>query len=234
MPSTPVADRRGAIAAIVFDFDGVIADTERLHLGAFQDAFAEHQWTLDAADYYDRYVGYDDRGLIVAYAADRRIPFSDDQVNALIAKKMALFSRHLSSGEVLFPGAKTAIQELAARFPVAIASGALHHEIAAILDGAGLLHLFPVIVAADDVATSKPSPEPYLTAAQKLGVDPANTVAIEDTVTGLQAAQAAGMRTIAVTTTAPAAQLTMADHVVAGLHEVSSDLLARLWAPRAL
>ena len=234
MPSTPAADRRGAIAAIVFDFDGVIADTERLHLGAFQDAFAERRWTLDAANYYGRYVGYDDRGLIVAYAADHDIALADDQVEALVMKKGTFFSRHLSSGEVLFPGAKTAIQELAARFPVAIASGALHHEIAAILEGAGLLDLFPVIVAADDVATSKPSPEPYLTAAQKLGVDPANAVAIEDTITGLQAAQAAGMRTIAVTTTSPAAHLTMADHVVAGLHEVSSDLLARLWAPRTV
>lgn len=234
MPSTSAAAHRGALAAIVFDFDGVIADTERLHLGAFQDAFAELEWTLDAADYYDRYVGFDDRGLVVAYAADRGIALSAEQVDGLVSKKGTLFSRHLSSGEVLFPGAKTAIQELAARFPVAIASGALHHEIAAILEGAGLLELFPVIVAADDVATSKPSPEPYLTAAQKLGVDPANTVAIEDTITGLQAAQAAGMRTIAVTTTSPAAQLTMADHVVAGLHEVSSDLLARLWAPRPL
>lgn len=234
MPSTPATDRRGAIAAIVFDFDGVIADTERLHLGAFQDAFAEHRWVLEPADYYDRYVGFDDRGLIETYTADRHIPFTDEQVELLVARKMALFSRHLSSGDVLFPGAKTAIEMLAARYPVAIASGALHHEIAAILDGAGLLPLFPVIVAADDVSASKPSPEPYLTAAERLGVPPSHALAIEDTITGLQAAQAAGMRTIAVTTTSPAHQLTMADHVVAGLHEVSSDLLARLWPSEVL
>jgi len=222
------------IAAVIFDFDGVIADTEHLHLGAFREAFSGRGWTLDEADYFDRYIGFDDRGLVVAYADDRQIALSEQDFRMLLSAKKAAFSRHLSSASVLFPGAKDAIERIAARFPVGIASGALHHEIAAILKVSGLLHLFPVIVGADDVTTTKPSPAPYLAAAARLGIRPSDCVAIEDSVAGLQAAHGAGMHTIAVTTTAPGHLLAVADRVVSSLAEVTPELVAELGAPAAL
>ena len=103
-----------SIVAIVFDFDGVIADTERLHLGAFQEVFADRGWQLNESDYFDRYLGCDDRGLVVTYGRDNGIALQREDVDVLVAAKASAFSRHLGTGDVLFQGAKAAIEGLAA------------------------------------------------------------------------------------------------------------------------
>lgn len=226
--STPV------VTAVILDFDGVIADTERLHLGAFQDVFARRGWIIGEAEYFDRYIGFDDRGLVLTYISDRGLDVPADEIEAILAAKARTFSGHLSSTDILYPGARTSVQQLAARYAIAIASGALHHEIVAILRTGGLADLIPVIVGADDVAATKPAPEPYLAAAERLGVSPSHCVAVEDSPAGLEAARAAGMRTIAVTTTSPVHALLHADRVVAGLHEVTPELVADLGAPAPL
>ncbi|MEO8069789.1 MAG: HAD family phosphatase, partial [Acidobacteriota bacterium] len=168
------------ITAIVFDFDGVLADTERLHLGAFQQVFAARGWSLADDVYFDRYLGCDDEGLVLAYSADEQLALGEEDVEALVSAKTQAFSRHLSSSDILFPGVRDVVRQLARRFSLGIASGALHGEIDAILEVGGLRDLFPVIVGADDVSTGKPSPEPYLLAASKLGVAPRACVAVED------------------------------------------------------
>jgi HAD superfamily hydrolase (TIGR01509 family) len=216
------------ITAVVFDFDGVIADTEGLHLKAFQQVFARRGWRLDEAEYFDRYLGCDDRGLVGAYTRDHRLALDVAEIDALLAAKADAFARQLDSVDVLFPGARLAIERLAARFTTAIASGALHHEIVHILAAADLGDLFPVIVGADDVTSCKPSPEPYLMAAERLGVSPSACVAIEDSLPGLQAARSAGMRTIGIATTSPAHLLAGADRVVTTLGDVSPELVAEL------
>ena len=216
------------ISAVVFDFDGVIADTERLHLGAFQDAFSSRSWTLHEREYFDRYIGFDDRGLVLAYTGDRKLTIADDELRELLHAKKKAFSRHLSSADILYPGAKAAIEAIAARFRIAIASGALHHEIVGILTAGGLDHLFEIVVGADDVTATKPAPEPYLAAAERLGVAPRECVAIEDSAAGLQSARRAGMHTIAVTTTAPIHALSAADRVMAGLADVTPEIVAQL------
>lgn len=217
-----------SIRAVVLDFDGVIADTERLHFAAFRDVFARRGWGLDESAYFDRYLGFDDRGLVREFVADIGATVTDAESAALVDAKGQLFGQHLASTDILFPGVKAAIEQLAARFPMAIASGALHHEIVAILRTAGLLDQFRAIVAADDVTATKPHPEPYLTAAERLGIAAAACVAVEDSAAGLEAARAAGMRTIGVTTTSPRPALAAADHIVSGLHEVSPELLEEL------
>jgi HAD superfamily hydrolase (TIGR01509 family) len=216
------------ITTVVFDFDGVIADTEPLHLGAFQQVFGERGWTLDESAYFDRYLGCDDRGLVMAFADDTRLDLNAADIDALVAAKARHFGRALAAGEVLFPGAKQTIERLASRFVLGIASGSLHHEIVEVLTAAGLANRFPVIVAADDVSSTKPSPEPYLTAAARLGVEPSACVAIEDSVPGLRAAHGAGMRTIAVTTTSASATLSMADRIVGTVADVTPELVAEL------
>jgi beta-phosphoglucomutase len=217
-----------SISALIFDFDGVLADTERLHLRAFQEAFAPRGWTLTEAAYFDRFLGYDDAGVVTAYARERAIALDPREHRALVAAKVAAFAQYLESGDILFHGAQARIVELAARYPLGIASGALHAEIAAILRAADLLRFFPVIVAADDVQTTKPSPEPYLTAATRLGVAPSACVAIEDSPPGLAAARAAGMRTIAVTTTVERGALADADAIVDTIAGVTMETLAQV------
>lgn len=216
------------IRAIVFDFDGVLADTERLHLGAFQQVFAARGWSLDEETYFERYLGCDDEGLVQAYSSDERLSLARGDVDALVRAKTDAFSHHLSSSDILFPGARRAVELLGQHFALGIASGALHAEIDAILTTGGIRDAFQTVVGADDVLTSKPSPEPYLTAAARLGVDPGMCVAVEDSAAGLQAAIAAGMKTIAVTTTSSPQALSRADRILSGVHELSFEIITAL------
>jgi beta-phosphoglucomutase-like phosphatase (HAD superfamily) len=217
-----------AAGAVVFDFDGVLADTERLHLRAFQEVLAPHGLPLDEASYFDNYLGFDDRGLIVQLSRDRGVALDAATIGAILESKARHFAALVSAGAALFPAAPACVARLGARFPLAIASGALSHEIVAILDGAGLTPAFRAIVGADQVAASKPAPDCYLEATRRLGVSPASAVAIEDSRWGLDAARAAGLRTIAITTSYPASALTPADVVVSTLDAVTDTLVERL------
>ena len=225
-----------ALQAIVFDFDGVIADSEPLHLRAFQHTLREHGLQLTPSEYYARYLGYDDVGLIRALAHDRGVVLSDSELQALLVRKASALKEMLKNATVLFPGAAEFIRSAAAQVPVAIASGALRHEIVAILDGASLRDAFTAIVASGDTSESKPSPAPYALAFQQLrdftGFDlqPDRCVAIEDSRWGLQSARGAGLRCVGVTTSYPAEELDGADLVVGGLSELDIPMLDRLCA----
>jgi beta-phosphoglucomutase-like phosphatase (HAD superfamily) len=131
---------------------------------------------------------------------------------------------------VLYPGSAACVTRLADAFPLAIASGSLHAEIEDILAVAKLRAPFRAIIGADDVARSKPAPDPYLAAAEALGVEPSACVAIEDSSWGITSARTAGLWTIALTTTAPVANLAGANRIVEGLDEISVDLVRALAA----
>jgi beta-phosphoglucomutase len=223
-----------AITTVVFDFDGVLADTERLHLRAFQEVFTTRGWTLDESAYFDQYLGYDDRGLVLAFGDDHSLGLTSGDVKTLVADKGQVFAAHVATGDVVFPGTRACVERMAARFTLGIASGALKDEIITILEAADLLQFFPVIVAANDVTACKPAPEPYLTAAQRLGVIPASCAAVEDSAPGLAAARTAGMYTIGITTTTPAELLTLADRVIRHLDELTPDLVAALGSAAAV
>jgi beta-phosphoglucomutase-like phosphatase (HAD superfamily) len=221
--------------AIVFDFDGVIADSERLHLRAYQDVLAPEGVTLTDQDYYAQYLGYDDVGVFRMVAEDRGVAMDEGQVASLITRKGARYDELAAAGEMLFPGAADFIRTAAAAVPVAIASGALTHEIEDILKRVGLLSLFPIIVGADQTERSKPHPDPYVTAFAKLkartGRDllPWRTVAIEDSKWGLMSARAADLRCVAVTNTYTAAELqSEAELVFPGLHAMTIEALDQL------
>ena len=216
------------MTAVIFDFDGVLADTEHLHLRAFQETFAAHGWTLGERSYGERYLGYDDRTTIAAFLRDHDVPVSRDGVEALFREKAAAFDVLRSSGAVLYPSAAACVKRLSTRFPLAIASGSLRSEIVAILNGASLVSAFRVIVSAEDVGRSKPAPDPYLRAAQLLDVDPAGCVAIEDSHWGIDAARSAGMRTIAITSTSDVGALAAADRIIRDLEELSPDVIDAL------
>jgi beta-phosphoglucomutase len=218
------------VTAVVFDFDGVLADTEALHLRAFQEAFSARGWTLTNSDYAERYLGYDDRTTIVRYASDHGLSVSADESAAVMSDKAAIFERLRSSGSVLYPAAPACIRAMTARFPLAIASGSLRDEITSILSSAGLLAAFRGIVSAEDVARSKPAPDGYLRAAELLGARPEDCVAIEDSHWGVDAARTAGMKTIALTTTMAAASLAAADRILPSLDELTPDIVDALAA----
>ena len=227
-----------ALHAIVFDFDGVIADSERLHLRAYQEILAPEGIAISNEDYYNRYLGYDDVGVFKAVGRDQGVAMDDHRVSDLIARKGQRYESLTAAGEMLFPGAADFIRAAAgASVPIAIASGALTHEIEDVLERAGLLSLFPVIVGADQTEHSKPHPDPYRTAFARLRAHTGRdlitwrTVAIEDSRWGLVSARDAELRCVAVTNTYSEAELRAdAELVVAGLHSLTLEALDALCA----
>ncbi len=224
-----------ALDAIIFDFDGVIANSERLHLLAFQQALGATAMTLSDEAYYARYLGFDDHGVFRHLAADQQHPLPQAALDALVTEKGRRYDQLAAAGEMLFPGAADFIRRAAAAVPIAVASGAQTHEIDDVLGKAGLRAHFLAVVGADQTPASKPAPDPYLEAFARLtrisgrALSPARTVAIEDSRWGLESARAAGLRTVAVTTTYPAAALAgHAELIVAGLHTLDLPALEHL------
>jgi beta-phosphoglucomutase len=211
------------LQAVFFDFDGVIADSEPLHLRAYQAVLQEDKIELNKADYYARYLGYDDVGLFEAVAKDRRLAVGAETIDKWIAAKSRIVEEMLSSASVLFPGAAACVKMFAERVPLAIASGALEPEIGIVLDHARLRGCFKAIASASDGVRGKPAPDLYLLAMAKLReqVDPASCIAIEDSHWGLEAAAKAGLRCVAVTHTYPASELGSADLVVERLGDLT-------------
>jgi beta-phosphoglucomutase len=210
-----------AIRAIVFDFDGVLADSESLHLKAYQAILEPHGIHLDMKTYCERYLGFDDEGSIRQVVADYNLMLADEEIEVLLKQKARIFEKFVAKGDVLFPGAAACVKRLGAAWPLGIASGALRGEIELMLRGASLASAFRFIVAAGDTDLTKPAPDPYLRAAEMHGVPPAECAAIEDSHWGLQSAREAGMRTIAVSHTYPRSSLTDAHLVVDSLDELT-------------
>lgn len=216
------------IGAVIFDFDGVLADSEPLHLRVYQELLAPNGINLTKELYCDRYLGLDDEGVFQQVTTDYGLMLGDEEIELLIAEKAARFERLVTGSDVLYPSAASCVRRLASVWPLAVASGALRHEIELMLRGAGLLESFRFIVAAGDTERTKPAPDPYLRAAELLGVDPRTGVAIEDSHWGLEAARGAGMRTIGITTTYPREALHEANVIVDSLDEVTAELIERL------
>lgn len=226
-----------ALQAIVFDFDGVIADSEMLHLRAYQQVLAGKGVAITREEYLDRYLGYDDVGVFKALSKDKGLSLDDAGVQQLIEHKGERYESLAAAGEMLFPGAAEFIRAAAAAVPIAIASGALTHEIEEVLERAGLRSLFPIIVGADQTERSKPDPEPYRTAFARLramtgrDLQPWRSVAIEDSKWGLVSARGADLRCVAVTNTYAAGELREdAELVVPGLHALTLEALDDLCA----
>ena len=222
------------IRAVIFDFDGVIANSEPLHCAAFRDVLAAEGVALSEREYYERYLGYDDVGVFRALSQERGLHWDVDRMSALVDRKAVHLEGLERDGSILFPGADQAIRRLAASLPLAIASGALRLEILRILNRAGLAQCFGAIVAAEDSPASKPAPDPYVRAVDRLSaawgqrLAPAECVAVEDSHWGLESARAAGLRTIAVTHTYPASTLGAADLLIDNLDGLTVEELRKI------
>lgn len=216
------------ITAIVFDFDGVLADSEPLHLAAYQEVFSSLGVQLTREEYYANYLGYDDQGVFRKLGASQGWTLDDGRVQALIEEKSRVFDAAIQREDVLYPGASECVRRLEAEFPLGIASGALRDEIQMILERAGLARHFRFIVASGDTPHSKPWPDPYVRAAQLHGLPVSACVAIEDSRWGIESAKAAGLKCVGITTTYPAAELGGADRVIDSLGEFRRELILAL------
>lgn len=226
------------LRAILFDFDGVIADSEPAHLRAFQAVMAEEGVTIAEEDYYNRYLGLDDRACLRAVLRDAGRTPSDETIEAIFLRKAGQYLRGLRENAVLRPGAADFIRRVSSRCPLMVASGALRDEIELVLEGADLRACFVDIVSAEDVRRCKPHPEPFLTALDRLNdrlaptppVRPVECLVIEDALHGIAAAREAGMKCLAVAGSCPTYSLGAADAVVQTLEALSIERLEGMFS----
>lgn len=221
--------------AIIFDFDGVIVDSEPIHFECFAAVLARRGVHLTREDYYDKYLGFDDHDCFQAVCAAGGAKVNERDIAAMTAQKTISVKKALSDLAQAQPGAVELISAAAAAgVPLAICSGALREEIKLASDAIGVLQYFATIVAARDVAHGKPDPQGYkmairqLAQAKGLALQPAKCVAIEDAPAGIQAARGAGMKVLAVAASYPTYALKAADKVVASLADVSVATLEEI------
>ena len=214
--------------ALIFDFDGVVVDSEPVHLAGFQQVLTAEGINMSHDDYYEKYLGFDDYDCFKAVAADNDVEFTDAKVRQLTEAKTQLVLKEFRTSVQPLPGAVELIRQAASGgAPMAICSGALRREIELASESVGIRDCFQIIVAAEDVHRGKPDPEGYRLALLRLsqyapsGPEPGRTVVIEDSPAGIEAAGSLGMKVLAVSTSYPATELTAANRIVASLTEVT-------------
>jgi HAD superfamily hydrolase (TIGR01509 family) len=203
--------------------DGVIVDSEPLHERAFLEVVRDLGYGDRHGLRFADYVGRSDKELWADFVAWHSPSWS---LAELLARKCARTADFIRREQPVFEGVRELIERLAARYPLALASGSERPVVEAVLDINGLGRFFAATVSASDVAHGKPAPEIFLKAAKRLGVEPVSCWVIEDSKPGVTAALAAGAQVIAIANTHPAHELVGATRVVTTYAEIGSLLLA--------
>jgi HAD superfamily hydrolase (TIGR01509 family) len=217
-------------AAVIFDFDGVIVNSEPLHFQAFRDVLAAEGIDLTEDEYYNELIGFDDKGALRRIYELRKITLLPKTFLSLMASKSGammklIHARHFAA----LPGVEQFVRGLWRRRGLAICSGALREEIEVMLEGISLRDCFPVIVAAEDVNVGKPDPRGYLLAIKLLGekmhrhLRPADCLIVEDAPTVIRSVRAVGFPTLAVATSYPLEKLSDANWAVKTLESANVE-----------
>lgn len=227
------------LKAVVFDFDGVLVDSEPLHYRAFRRIAQRLGVDFTYGQYLERYVGFDDRDGFRAILAEAGLTdraTDRTEVARLCAAKALAFEDAVEDGIQAFPGAIELVRELHPRLPLAIASGATRRDIEIVLSKLDLMTKFNPVISADDVEHSKPDPQTYVLAVRGLAarrpdlhIQPQECLAIEDTQAGLEAARQAELMTLGVDTSGQGlTRMGLADRVLPSLQGVGWEEL-RTW-----
>lgn len=208
----PYIWEKSVIRAVVFDFNGVIANDEHLHLVLFAEQLATQGITLTEELYNERYLGFDDRGCFMIAMMDHNKPCDPNLLQTLIDRKAVRYLERAAQELVFFPGVVECAERLSAKVPLVVCSGALRAEIELALEILNIRHLFQGIVSAEDTEACKPDPEGYSKALDLLrqsipDLEAEQTVAVEDSLAGIAAAKAAGMHVVALPNSYPVDKL---------------------------
>jgi HAD superfamily hydrolase (TIGR01509 family) len=220
------------IRAIVFDFNGVIADDETPHFMCFQQALAEAGLTLTKDAYYGAYLGMDERTCARLLLEHRDGACDETELHRIGERKADLFRAYTACHRpALFPGVVEFVTAARGRYQLAIASGGRRAQIEEALAGSAIEFDFEVIVTAEDCPIGKPDPAIYLMTRQRLAtrrapaerIPPAACLVVEDSLAGVRAAKAAGMRVLGLATTYPFDKMREADCVVPSLEGLTPE-----------
>ena len=222
------------LRALIFDFDGIVVDSEPLIMKLIQQMAAREGWVLSEEEYFRDYLALDDRGIIEHLWRTHGRPLTPARHNELLAWKINAYEKIIRDGLPAIPGAAEFVLKAAQRFTLAIASGSFRSEIEHLLRKLGLREKFSVMATADDCERSKPEPEVYLKALSRLRelpqlLEPAlqacECLAIEDAPFGVVAAQTAGMKCLALAHSRHPADLQHADWVASGFSDVNLEAI---------
>lgn len=201
------------LKAVLFDFNGVIINDEPLHQKLLETILLEENIRPNPTEFRDVCIGRSDRACLTELLSRRGRVVNDAYLDNLIQRKSTLYLQELSTLHPLpiYPGVADALYKLkAAHLPVGIVSGALRQEIDVVLERSKMADDFSVIVAGDDITVSKPEPDGYLLAVNRLNesnptleLKPSNCLVLEDTPAGIKAAKRAGMSVVGVANSYP-------------------------------
>lgn len=217
--------RPEAIRAVLFDFNGTISDDEPLLERIFRELFAPLGIPLSSETYFRDLAGFSDPEIIERVLEVNAIETTPERRAALLRAKIDRYNALVAAQPTVSAEVAAFVRAVAARVPVAIASGAVREEVDYVLGLAGLNGLFAAVVCIDDVERGKPDPEGFALALARLNdaarptppIQPGETLVIEDANTGVRAAKAAGMRCVALRTPAYTGEPVAADEVVDAL-----------------
>jgi HAD superfamily hydrolase (TIGR01509 family) len=201
------------LKAVLFDFNGVIIKDEAIHQQLIEEILIEENLRPSPQEYREVCLGRSDRVCLAELLKRRGRFVSESYLNQLVIRKAGAYQRQLETLPKLpiYPGLEDLIFKIrVAQLPMGVVSGALRCEVELVLNRAGLAQHFSVIVAGDDIKVSKPEPDGYLLAVERLNQQYPNLkalasecLAIEDTPAGIQAAKRAGMQVVGVANTYP-------------------------------
>ena len=224
------------LRAIIFDFDGIIADTEPTHLEAFKKVLKDIGISLTNKDYYDKYLAFDDKTLFnkILDINDRKP--DENLIDELVKNKNILITELLNEYVILVPGFLNYLQRISEKYLLAIASGALRSEILLVLKKFNIDKEFHSLTTADDVVNCKPNPEVFIKSLNTLNeisednIEPGECLVIEDSIYGIKAAKSAGMKCLAITHTYSKELLNEADLIVNNFDEIDLNKLENLFS----
>jgi beta-phosphoglucomutase len=210
--------------AVLFDFDGVIVNSEPLHFWAFHEVLKAERIEISEEEYYRELIGFDDRGAFNhIFAKHGKALDPKTFLRVMTAKSERMMDLIQARKYHALPGVEEFVRALWWHYPLAICSGALREEIEAMLEGISLRDCFKVIVAAEDVTVGKPDPSGYLMCAQQLAqkakrpLKPADCLIVEDAPSVIKSVRAVGFPALAVATSYPPEKLGHANYVVKDL-----------------
>lgn len=201
-----------AIKLVIFDVDGVMFDSEKAHVAAWEKVAARRNFSFSAAD-YEAGFGVCDREFLIDMRRQGKIP-EDQSLKEILKEKIKFLLELADQPLPVYSDTKEAIAGLYGKFPMVAASNSDRSFVLKVLKQADLLPFFNFVVTRADINKPKPSPEIYFLCARKAGFKPEECLVIEDSPVGVAAAKNAGMPCIAVTHTVPPERLQAADLIV--------------------
>ncbi len=225
------------LKAVIFDFDGVISDSEPCHFAAYNKVLIDFGIQISKQEYYADYLGFTDYELFEIVEKKYKTDFEGASLEQLVERKAEVFQELIRQADHLIDGIVELIEELKENnIKVAINSGAIAADIKIMLAGSAIEDSFDVIVSADDITKGKPDPQGYKLALEKLNavsdspISAKQCVVIEDSRWGITSAKKAGMHVIAVTNSYTADELKDAEMIINSVRQLKISDMQKLCA----